>query len=118
MIRTIVSNNEKTYRIASGYDRKWYDVNFVTNEYKEIPIEFCYEDLLKNEAGFCRNSEWMMYACQENVFNSLPDFLDGDISGNPFDKDKTERAYENIAANRDGTCGMKIYNFVHGKLFA
>ena len=61
-------------------------------------------------------SDWLSYACEENAFNSLSDFLDGTITGNEFDKERQIRAYGKIAANSDGTSGEKIYQFVREKL--
>lgn len=118
LIRTIENTDGKVYRIGSGYDRKIYDVNFATKEYKEVPIEFSMEELRQNEPGFREYSEWMAYVCQENAFHSLPDFLDGNIIGNPFNKEQAVHAYEKIAANNDGTSGMKIYDFIRNKLLA
>ena len=66
--------------------------------------------------GFSEYSEWMMYACIEDAFNSLPDFLDGNITGNQFNIDRQLKAYSQIAANYDGTCGAKVYDFMRGKL--
>lgn len=115
-IRHIENMDGKVYRIGSGYDRKIYDVNFATGEYQEVPIEFSMEELLQNEAGFRKYSEWQADVCQENAFNSLPNFLDGNITGNPFDKERAIHAYEKITANIDGTSGIKIYDFVRNRL--
>ena len=52
----------------------------------------------------------------ENVFNSLPDFLDGNVMGEAFDRERQVRAYREIAANNDGTCGEKIYHMVRQKV--
>lgn len=116
LIRPIENTDGKVYRIGLGYDRKIYDVNFETGEYQEVPIEFSMEELQQNEVGFWEHSEWQAYACQENVFNSLPDFLDGNITGNPFDRERAIHAHEKIAANIDGTSGIKIYDFIRNKL--
>ena len=87
-----------------------------TGESKEIEIDFQLEQLEEHEPGFCEVSDWLSYACEENAFNSLSDFLDGTITGNRFDKERQIRAYEQIAANSDGTSGEKIYQFVREKL--
>ncbi len=112
----VEDTNDTVYRICSFYDRKFYDINLETNELKEIDIEFDLDELYQHEPGFHEYSEWLQYACQENAFNSLPDLLAERIAGEQFDKDRSVRAYEKIAANNDGTSGEKIYNFVRAKL--
>ena len=96
----------------SAFDRKLYDVNPDTGEYQEIAVGFDEEELLEHTAGFSEGSDWMQYACEENAFHSLEDLLDGNISGNAFDRERQLRAYEKIAANNDGTCGKKVHEFV------
>ena len=86
------------------------------NTYEEIPIEFDLEEVRRHEPGFREDSQWLMYACQENAFNSLTNFLDGRITGDPFDKERQIQAFSAIAANPDGSSGEKIYQFVKGKL--
>ena len=53
---------------------------------------------------------------EENAFNTLSDFLNGNITGNAFDRERQIKAYSEIAANNDGTSGEKIYRFVSDKL--
>lgn len=101
-----------TWRYFSALDRRLYDVNPDTGEYEEIAIEFDEEELAGHTAGFSEESDWIQYACDESAFNSLEDLLDGSISGNAFDRDRQLRAYEQIAANNDGTCGEKVHEFV------
>ena len=98
------------------YDRKLYKVDLETNEWQELGIGFDRKELEKNEAGFQKESQWMQYCCLENAFNSLPDFLDGNITGHAFDRQSQLDAYSLIAANHDGTSGEKIYGFMKEKL--
>ena len=88
----------------------------MTDECREIEIKLDGDELQNHEAGFQENSEWMQYACQENAFNTLPDFLNGNITGNAFNRERQIKAYSDIAANNDGTSGEKIYRFVSDKL--
>lgn len=104
-----------TYRYFHTLDRKLYDINLETREYIEIPIKFNKEELERHTAGFDRTSGWIMYSCMENVFHSLPDLLKDQVMGQPFDRDKQLQAYKEIAANLDGTCGEKIFQFVREK---
>ena len=99
-------------KMYSYPNRKLYRVNIETNEYEEIPVKFDVEELRANEKGFCEDSEWLQYCCPENCFNSLKDLLDGNITGNSFDRDRQIRNFEKISANPDGTCGEKVYNTV------
>lgn len=103
-------------RIWYAPERKLYDINVFTKAYKEVEIEFDYEDLLAHEPGFMEESEWMQYCLMENAFNSLKDLLDDKITGNPFDREIQLKAFEKINANTDGTCGKNIYEFVKEKI--
>ncbi len=97
-------------------ERKLYDINVFTGEYKEVEIEFDYNDLLEHEPGFYEESEWLQYCLKENAFNSLKDLLDDKITGNPFDRERQLRDYAKVNANTEGTCGQNVYSYVKGKL--
>lgn len=103
---------EEPCKIYSYQTRTLYDLNFNTGESREIKIKFDVDELKKNEPGFCEYSEWLKYVCMENAFNSLKNFLDGNITGKQFDRDKQLRAYEEVAANYDGSCGQKVHDFI------
>lgn len=103
---------EWTCRYFSAFDRKLYDVNPDSREYQEVEVAFDVEELRAHNAGFCENSDWLKYACEENFFNSLKHFLDGDICGESFDKERQLKAYREITANYDGSCGEKVHRFV------
>lgn len=105
-----------TVRYYDYVGRKLFDVNINTNEYRDISILFSESELRKHESGFSENSEWLPYACMENVFCTLDDFLDGKLCGNGFDKDKQIAAHKKITENMDGTCGKEIYHTVCQKL--
>lgn len=111
------NTDNKVYRLFSVLDRKLYGINLRTNECQEIPIEFDIEDLYKNEHGFYEDSEWLRYTCRENAFNSLTDFLSRDITGNAFEQKRQIQAYGENAVNSDGTCGIKIYEYVKNKVY-
>lgn len=103
-------------RIWYAPERKLYDINIDTKECKEVEIEFDYDELKEHEPGFMEESEWMQYCLNENAFNSLKDLLDGNITGNRFDRERQLRAFSKVNANTDGTCGRNIYDFVKGKI--
>lgn len=102
------------YRLFSLYDKKLYQFDLETNDYAEIKLEFDMDELKANEPGFKESSQWLIYACCENSFNSLSDFLDGNITGNQFDKDRQIRGFSQIAAN-PGSSGELIYRFMKNK---
>ena len=98
------------------FDRKIFLIDLKTMEYREKNIEFDLQDLEEHEPGFHEHSEWLQYACEENTFNTLTDFLDGKITGNAFDKQKQIQAFGKIAANNDGSCGEKTHQFVRSHI--
>lgn len=103
-------------RYFSAFDHKLYDVNPEAGAYREVAVCFDTEELRAQNAGFWEQSEWLQYACAENAFNSLTDFLDGNVTGAAFDRERQLRAYEKIAANYDGTCGEKVHRYVRDQL--
>lgn len=107
---------EGTFRFFYGIERKLYDINLRTKEYKEIEIVFQTQELLDHEPGFGMISDWLKYGCDEKALYSLKEFLDGTVKGQPFDKEAQIQAYKEIAANSDGTCGEKIHQFACTKV--
>lgn len=107
---------EGTYRFFYVIERKLYDVNLRSGEYREIEIGFRPDELYGHEPGFGRNSEWLMYGCEENALYSLKDFLDGADRGRSFDGSAQIQVYNEIAVNADGTCGEKIHRFICTKV--
>lgn len=103
-------------RIWYAPERKLYDINVFTKEYKEVEIEFDYDDLIAHEPGFAEESEWLQYCLMENAFNSLKDFLDDNIIGNEFDRERQLKAFSNVNVNTDGTCGKNVYEFIKRKI--
>ena len=97
-------------------ERKLYDINMITREYKEAEVGYDYCDLMEHEPGFMERSEWMTYCLNENVFNSLKDLLDDHITGNTFDRNKQKQAFMKINANTDGSCGKNIHTFIKRKI--
>ena len=98
--------------LFSYTDKKLYEINLQTNSCAERSIFFDREELKAHEPGFCCSSEWLRYCCHENAFNSIRNFLDGTIIGESFDRNKQIAKYEEIAANSDGTCGVRIHEFM------
>lgn len=110
--RLIWSIEEKDrYKLFYYPERKLYDFDIEKNELKEIEIKFDVNELKQHEDGFNDCSQWLKYCCCENAFNSLKDFLDDNITGKQFDREKQLKSYGEIAANNDGSCGEKVHEF-------
>jgi hypothetical protein len=121
-----IGRKEKsTFRYNDSIHRKVYDIDFGTcadsladgtgggtAAYKEVYIVFDVEELRRHEPGFAEQSEWMQYCCMENAFNSLKCFIDGNIVGNQFDRERQLAAFSRINAGVDGDCGEKVYQFI------
>ena len=101
-----------TIRYFSMPDRKLYALSEDLEDYKEIPIQFLSEELKEHCYGFARHAPWRRYGCYEDVFHTLPAFLDGTIPGSPFDSVKAVLDYQEIIENADGTCGQKTHEAV------
>lgn len=99
-------------KIYSNVNKRLYRVNLKTDECSEIGIQFDPKELEKHEQGFGECSETLKYACRESIFNSLERFMEGTTVGDPFDKEKQLAAYRELAANNDGSCGRKIYEYI------
>lgn len=103
-------------RLWYAPERRLYDINIDTKEYKEVETDFDYEDLTAHVPGFMEESEGMQYCLKENAFNSLKDLLDGSITGNQFDRERQIKAFSKINVDTEGTCGRNVHHFVKGKI--
>ncbi len=102
-------------KICDMKKMKIYELNVTTKEYTEKSINFDKEEIIKNEIGFGNAIRGLAYSCKESAINTLKDFIDGNISGDSFNKDKQLEEFRKIAANSDGTCGEKIHEFAMKK---
>lgn len=100
------------YKLFYYPERKLFDFNIEKNELKEIEIKFDVDELRLHENGFNDRSQWLKYCCCESAFNSLKDFLDGNITGKPFDREKQIQSFGEITANNDGSCGQKVHKYI------
>ena len=111
------TKQENDFKLYSYSKNKLYSIcDIETDEFKEIAIRFDAEEVKKHDPGFCECGGSLRYACFENYFNSLEDFLNGMISGNRFDKDRQLAAYREILAEFDGNCGQKIHEYIKNKI--
>lgn len=97
-------------------ERRLYDVDLYTGESREIEIKFERNEVKEKEEGFAHYSQWQQYCCVENAFNTLEDLINGNITGNRFDKELQISLYNDINVSPDGDCGEKVYSFVKAKL--
>jgi hypothetical protein len=104
------------YLIESAYDRKLFSLDIESDKANEIDISFKIDELVQQEAGFDVTSEWLMYSCSENAFNSLDDLISGNITGKPHSKDKQIESYSEINAAPNGDCGKRVYEYLSGLL--
>lgn len=107
---------EDTWLIFVESDRRLYEVNLRTNDYREIELTFDIEELKRHEPGFAQRGVYLPYACVENPLNTLERFLAGKTLGAAFDREKQLAAYNKIAVNSDGTCGEKIHRSIVERL--
>ena len=102
--------------LFSCFDRKLYSFNSYENTFTECKIVFDIEESKNHNAGFDRDSDWLLYCCDENACVSISDFINGNISGNPHDKEKQILCYKHIAENNDGSCGKKVHETIRNKV--
>lgn len=114
-VATLLHNGSANRRIWYTPERRLFEVDIHTGAYREIEIEFDYEELKEHEAGFAEMSENLQYCLMEDAFNSLENFLDNSITGNPFDRKRQMKAFSQINAGQNGTCGEDIFRFVAEK---
>ena len=96
--------------------RKIFKVNIETGECQEIEMLYDLQEMLKHADGFSETTEWLQYSCLENVFQTLPQLLDGKLPGESQDSERQKRAYSLVAANGDGSAGEKIYQYIKTKM--
>lgn len=106
------SEEKNEYMLFHWAERKLYDFAIESFECREIEIKYDKSELRLHTDGFNVSSKWLKYCCHEDSFNSLKDFLDGNISGRLHDAAAQKKSYEEIAANSDGSCGRKVHEFI------
>lgn len=108
----IAADEKGWVKIFSYPKRKLYEINLTNNDCKELEICFDVDELKAHDPGFCYYSEQLRYCCHENSFNTICNFLDGKLCGNPFDRNRQMEEYKKVSWNNDGTCGVKIHDFL------
>lgn len=107
---------EAPYLLFSNTDRKLYRGDPAQNRWEELPVDFVKEELRQHSRGFTEAASFLRYACMEDSWNTLADFLEDRITGGDFSREDELEAYGQIAANIDGTCGDKVYQLVSNRL--
>lgn len=108
----LYSVGDDKVRYCNHASRKMYDIDIKTGECMEVEIVFDTKELRMQEPGFAVKSQWMQYSCNENVYNSLKDFLDGSMAGAVYEQKKQVEEFSKINASIDGDCGKKVYRFL------
>jgi hypothetical protein len=107
------------YDLSYGFyyapDRTSYDIDLYTKEISKVDIGYDYNDVANNIRGFSIGSDWNMYFCSENVFNSLENLVTDNIHGGQFDREEQLKAYRTINVSMDGECGEKVYGFLKNR---
>lgn len=104
------------YLLYRDLGRKVYGIELENGEVEEVRPAFSETEIYENIHGFTTQSQWLRYACYEDVFHTLKDFLDGALPGEKFNRENQLEAYININASIHGDCGEKVYKFVHTHL--
>ncbi|MBR2215355.1 MAG: hypothetical protein IJ849_06310 [Selenomonadaceae bacterium] len=109
----------KGYHFYYTPERRRYHFDPQTEKFTPLEQDTVIDEaeLRRHVMGFGQRSEQGAYGCWEDVFNTLPDFLNGRTTGAPFSKERQLAVYGQRVANIDGTAGVKIYEFLrdHGK---
>jgi hypothetical protein len=104
-----------TYGFYYAPDRTTYDIDLNTKEISKVDMGYEYNEVADNIRGFSLGSDWNIYFCSENVFNSLENLVTDNIHGGQFDREKQLKAYQTINASMDGECGEKVYGFLKNR---
>jgi hypothetical protein len=105
-------NRDKEIFVISYDNNSIYQIDLEINKCVKIDIEVNLETLQNSILGFGIATKWFGYSCLESAFNTLKDFLDGNITGNSFNKEEQLENYASVATNLDGTCGKKVNEFI------
>lgn len=97
-------------------DKTTYHVNLKTGEIQRKEYTFFENEVRNHIFGFAPESQWMRYCCDEDVFHTLKEFLDGTLPGEPFNREKQIAEFAKINASVNGDCGEKVYEFVRTHL--
>ncbi len=106
--------------IVTSCDGCFLEIDLGTRTYQERKLKLDKEGLEKFITLDQCFEEWSIdipYACAENSYISIPDFIDGvvkDQLGNS--KEIQLKAYAKVAENLDGTCGEKVFKEIYKEL--
>jgi hypothetical protein len=104
-----------TFKFYYAPERKTYDIDLDTKQISLVDMEYDYNDVVDNICGFSLDSDWSMYNCHENAFNSLDDLINNNITGNQHSRERQIEAYMAINASPGGDCGEKVYRYLNNR---
>ena len=99
------------YLLYRDLGRKVYGIELENGEVEEVRPAFSETEIYENIHGFTTQSQWLRYACYEDVFHTLKDFLDGALPGEKFNRENQLEAYINI-----NFCSPIYYGLVNKSL--
>lgn len=97
-------------------DKITYHIDLKTGEIQKKEYIFSEREAYDHACGFAPESQWMRYCCDEDVFHTLKEFLDGTLPGEAFNREKQIAEFAKINASVHGDCGEKVYGFVRAHL--
>lgn len=100
----------------SAKEKQAYDIDVDTMTFTRVSEKVDLKDVIEHEAGFSKFATYLQYCCNENVFNSLEDLLNGTIHGKKHSKEDTIRAFEYANASPNGDCGAKIHREIMSRI--
>ena len=106
--------------IVTSCDGCLLDIDLGTKTYQERKLKLDKEGLEKFITLDQCFEEWSIdipYACAENSYISIPDFIDGVVKDQLGNSREIQlNAYTKVAENLDGTCGEKVFKEIYKEL--
>ena len=106
--------------IITSCDGCFLDIDLETKTYRERKLQLDKEELEKNITLDQCFEEWSIdipYACAENTYISIPDFINGLVKNQLGNSREIQlKAYAKVAENLDGTCGEKVFQEIYKEL--
>ncbi len=93
-------------------NRKEYKIDVESKEITPVEQYFDKDEIFANAAGYGNASHIQRYCCEETIYNTLKDLLDGNIHGHQHDKQEQLKEYCMINASPAGDCGEKVYEYL------
>ena len=104
-------------RYANAPERITYDIDIDNNTAKPVKVNISEPDAAMQYAkGFWDVDGTQPYYCYETPWNTLDNFVSGEIRGESFDRQHQRKSFARYNANFDGNCGEHIYGYLKDKM--